>query len=156
MIFRSSETASYPTSQSLDITSIRRATVTIAILRTRSRGTSGGGVLLLAPGAEPVLLGLLLSAHFDIAWGGVAGESVHETGRLGDVLLAAPPLAAGAVGVVVGGRGPEALLALVVAGQQDLEEDGDEEEEARVDGLLVRGGGGGDEGLDLCTVLTFR
>jgi hypothetical protein len=97
-------------------------------------------VLLLAPRAEPVLLGLLLSAHFDVGRGGVAGESVHAAARLGDVLLAAPPLTAGAVGVVVGGGGTEALLALVVAGQQDLEEDRDEEEEAGESGPSVSGG----------------
>ena len=120
-----------PTSQTLDVTGIRRATVAIAILRTRGRGTSGGGgVLLPAPGAEPGLLGLLLSAHLDIGRGGVAGESVHATARLRDILIAAPPLTASAVGVVVGRGGAEALLTLVVAGQQDLEEDGDEEEEA--------------------------
>jgi hypothetical protein len=78
-------------------------------------------MLLLAPRAEPVLLGLLLSAHLDVNWGGVGGQSVHATTGLGVVLLAAPPLTAGAVGVVVGGRGAEALLALVVAGQEDLE-----------------------------------
>lgn len=115
--------------QSLDVTSVGRATIAIPILGTRSRGT-GGGLLLLAPGTEPVLLGLFL-AHLNVGWGGVDRQSVHATTGLGVVLLAAPPLTAGAVGVVVGGGGAEALLALVVAGQEDLEEDGDEEEEAR-------------------------
>jgi hypothetical protein len=87
-------------------------------------------MLLLAPRAEPVLLGLLLSTQLDISRGGVAGQSIHATTGLGVVLLAAPPLTAGAVGVVVGGGRAEALLALVVAGKEDLEEDGDQEEEA--------------------------
>lgn len=126
-----SKTDSCPNSESLDVTGVGGTTVAIAILRTRGGGTVGSGVLLLAPRAEPVLLGLLLGAHLDVSRGGVAGQSVHATTGLGVVLFAAPPLTAGAVGVVVGGGGAEALLALVVAGQQDLEEDGDEEEEAK-------------------------
>lgn len=117
-------------SRSLDVTSIGRATIAIAILRTRSSGGIGSVMLLLAPRAEPVLLGLLLSTQLDISRGGVAGQSIHATTGLGVVLLAAPPLTAGAVGVVVGGGRAEALLALVVAGKEDLEEDGDQEEEA--------------------------
>lgn len=96
-------------------------------------------MLLLAPRAEPILLGLLLSTQLNISRGGVARQSVYATTGLGVVPLAAPPLTAGAVGVVVGGGGAEALLALVVAGQEDLEEDGDEEEEARKSRRLVLG-----------------
>lgn len=87
-------------------------------------------MLLLAPRAEPVLLGLLLSTELDVGRGGMAGQSVYTPTGLGGVPLAAPPLTAAAVGVVVGRGWAEALLALVVAGQEDLEEDGDEEEEA--------------------------
>jgi hypothetical protein len=87
-------------------------------------------MLLLAPRAEPVLLGLLLSTQLDIGRGGVTRQSIYATTGLGVIPLAAPPLTAGTVGVVVGGGRTEALLALVVAGQEDLEEDRDEEKEA--------------------------
>jgi hypothetical protein len=60
--------------------------------------------------------------------GRVGGQHIVRTGILGSVLVAAPEAAAlraCAVGVVVCGRGAEALLALVVAAEEELEEDGD-------------------------------
>jgi hypothetical protein len=63
--------------------------------------------------------------------GRVCGKHVVSVNLLGGSLVATPEASAlGAVGVSVGGRRTEALLASVVTAEKELEEDGDEEEEA--------------------------
>ena len=61
----------------------------------------------------------------------MAGQGIDATHGFRVVLVAAPESGATTVGVVVGRRGTETLLALMVACEQDLEEDGDQEEETR-------------------------
>lgn len=63
----------------------------------------------------------------------MVGESIVDV-AIGVVLVASPEettAAAPAVGVVVGGRRAEPLLALVVTSIEHLEQDGNEEKEAK-------------------------
>ena len=70
-------------------------------------------------------------ASLDIVRGRVFGEHVVSVNLLGGSLVATPEASTlSAVGVTVGGRRTEALLASVVTAEKELEEDGDEEEEA--------------------------
>lgn len=70
-------------------------------------------------------------ASLNVVRGRVCGEHVVSVNLLGGSLVATPEASTlSAVGVTVGGRRTEALLASVVTAEKELEEDGDKEEEA--------------------------
>lgn len=114
---------------SLDVASVSRVAVAISsAICSGGSGTVGSGVLVPAE-AVPLLLVLRLGTHLDIVRGGVTRKGISGAGGFGVVLVAAPESTTATVGIVVGRRRTEALLALVVAGKQNLEENGDQEEE---------------------------
>lgn len=85
-----------------------------------------------APLADAGGLGVVAGAHLVRAGVHGQGVGVAESVRglpLAEAKEAAPALSV-AGGVVVGGRGPEALLLLAVAAQGELRQSGDYEEDA--------------------------
>ncbi|KAL2288860.1 hypothetical protein FJTKL_03506 [Diaporthe vaccinii] len=114
-----------------------------AVAVTARVGVRGGAVLVVA-GLAVLVVGAALAdarglgvvAGADLVRAGVHGQGVGVAEAVGAGALVAAeaeqpaPLGPVARGVVVGGRGPEALLLLAVAAQGELRQGRDDEEDA--------------------------